>query len=195
MKIVNSLTIGLAGLPFSGKSELTRYLAERHHARVWSGGLAIRTILESMHRLPQPYSRSDYSALSMVLRQVLGDEYIFQAFATARGNLPQPPQIAVHDGIRWPGTALAHAREPNFRLIYLTSSPEVRFLRACQSGSKNGRPAITTIEEFLAEEQLPSELQTTELKKYADLVLDTSQPLEVTQRELDRWILTPFPAP
>lgn len=190
------ITIGLAGPQYSGKGEVARHLTERYDAWVWGGSSAVRHVLKAMQRHPRPFIRDDYSALTTALRDLIGDDYIFMAFARARGNLASEPRVAVHDGVRWVGMVDAHRRETDFHLLYLDAPVGVRFQRALTfTQGKGGRPPIRTIEEFMREEHLASELELPEVRGMANAVISTDEPLETTLLRIDglmdEWLPIP----
>lgn len=193
-----SITIGLSGPPYAGKTEIARYLEKSYGAWVFGGSAALRRILEKLTRFPRPFIRDDYSEFSTALREEIGDEYIFTAFLVSRARESPKGQLSVHDGIRWPSVVAAHRFEDGFHLIWLEAPLDVRFQRALTfAHGKGGRPPIRDLEAFMRDEMLASELELPQVREMLgpdDAVIDTNEPLEATLGRIDTLMLRWLPA-
>ena len=178
------LIIGLAGPQFSGKTLVASHLCERHNAWVFDS----TWIREEVIRRGMPLERASYNAVTKELHALRGDGFIAREMLW---QLPSPkPRLAVHDGLRLIADVPEHRQATDFRLIYLESSLECRFARA-RGVVKNGRRAINTMEEFMADEQLESEREIPLFKSQADLVLASERRdwlLNAVDRQLAVWL-------
>ncbi len=178
------LVIGLAGPQFAGKTLVASHLCERHNAWVFDS----TWIREEVIRRGLSLERASYNLVTKELRAVHGDGFIARQMLW---SLPHPkPQLAVHDGLRLIADVPEHREASDFRLIYLESPVECRFARA-RGVVKNGRRAIDTMEEFMEDERLESELEIPLFKAEADVVLASERRdwlLSAVDRLLAAWL-------
>lgn len=179
--------VGLAGPPWSGKtSVVSNHLVARYGAWQFTSAW----IWEMIDGLGMTRERANSSKLTTVLRQQLGNDYITRKMIRDFGT--SGAALGIHDGIRWTDSVKAHADGPPFRLIYVTASQSTRFNRAISAGGKDGRKRISSIEQFIDEENLESEREIPELELIADAVISTENRTEDETRAavdvlMDRW--------
>lgn len=175
------LIVGVSGPQWVGKSTVAAYLARTYRAWVFDS----TWVREMVVARGLPLVRASYDQVSGEQRELRGPGFVADELML---RLPRPqPRLAIHEGLRWVGVARRHRELTPFRHIHLTASVETRFARAC-GVSKNGRPAIQKVEEFLAEERLPSEREIPELEPLADLVLSTEGHQMTMLCEIHAWV-------
>lgn len=117
--------LGLVGEKSGGKSTVGAYLRSKG-ARVIRFSDFLADILVRLHLDPQ--DRENLGALGEALRAAFPAGTIARAVAldaqSGKGTL------AVVDGIRKPGELAYLRRLPNFRLLYVTAPPRLRYERA-----------------------------------------------------------------
>lgn len=175
------LIVGVSGPQWVGKSTVASYLVRTYNAWVFDSSW----VRELVVARGLPLERASYDLVSGELRAARGPGFVADELLE---RLPNPrPRLVIHEGLRWVGVAHRHREFPPFRHIHLTASVETRFARAC-GVSKNGRRPIQTIEEFLAEERLPSELEIPELEPLADMVLSAESNQMAMLCEIHAWV-------
>lgn len=167
---MNPFVLGLAGQQYSGKSTLAKYLMARYDARIWSASSDLFREIVDERGLPQ--ERASYSLVSEDFRDRNGEGALIDAMLA---QFPRGlPRFLIHDGLRWPGAVMRmRERIPGCKLMYLDSTDQLRFRRSLGQG-KNGRAAITCLEDFLEEEALASEQEIPKLRPLADRVFSTN---------------------
>ncbi len=158
------LIIGLAGPQFSGKTLVANHLRDRYGAWIFDS----RWIWQEVARRGLPRERASCSQVTDELRQQRGSGFVAERMLQ---ELPNPrPSLAAHDGLRWVGGVEVHRQATPFRLIFLESALECRFARA-RGKIRPGRRTIETMEQFMEDESLESELEIPLLRPLADQVL------------------------
>lgn len=175
------LIIGLIGLPGSGKGTVADLLQKEYGANYtrFSGVLS-----DLLDRLSIEKSRDNMIRLSEALRQTFGDDAL--SYAVEQDALRAKGQIIVLDGIRRPGDIVGLEMLPQFHLVSVEAAPELRYERMKARGEKATEAAMTW-EQFLAEEQAPTEVTIPAVMERAEFRLDnsgTKEELEQKVREL-----------
>ncbi len=146
------LLLGLVGLQGCGKGTLADILKEQYGAGYFRFSATIGTVLET---LALEKSRENFTKASVCLRQTFGEDVLSYAIETAALKAPQ--DVAVLDGIRRPEDIVALEPLPQFHLISIEVDAPLRFERMKKRGEK-ATEANLTWEQFLADEQLPTEV-------------------------------------
>ena len=175
------LIIGLIGLPGSGKGTVANLLQKEYGAKYTRFSGIISDLLD---RLAIEKSRENMIKMSETLRQTFGEDAL--SYAIGQDVLKAKGQIIVLDGIRRPGDIVALEPLPQFHLVSVEAPPELRFERMKARGEK-ATEATMTREQFLAEEQAPTEVTIPAVMERAEFHLDNSgskEDLETKAREL-----------
>jgi len=135
----DSITIGVVGMPASGKTEASRFLAELGF-EVLSLSLFIREELRSRHL---EENHINYEAVARQLRESFGDDIVARR-AVERLRDRQVTKLCI-DGIRsMSEVVLFREHFPRFVILAIHSSPSARFFRTVHFSKKS----ISTREEF-----------------------------------------------
>ncbi len=178
IRIGERIVIGIMGKIGSGKSEASRYIAEKYGGRVFRFSDVLRDILQ---RLGLELSRENFIALGAALRSAFGNGVI--ARALKRDILASRAGVVVVDGVRYPEEVEMIRSFENSLLIYIHASPEVRYSRAVKRGEKG--EATISYEEFLKNDGAETEKRIAELAKLADYRIDNNGTLEELHAALD----------
>lgn len=148
---MNKLIIGLVGQAGSGKGTVADMLREEYGA----GYVRFSGILgELLDTLGIEKSRDNFIAISKAVRDAFGEDVL--SYAVEKKSLTAPEEIIVVDGIRRPEDIVALEPLPQFKLISIDVSPELRFERMKKRGEKAGETDMTW-EEFQAQEDAETE--------------------------------------
>jgi|Deesub1362B_J571_1020462.scaffolds.fasta_scaffold02176_6 dephospho-CoA kinase len=178
VKIGQRVVIGIMGKIGSGKSEASRYIAEKYGGRIFRFSDILKDILQ---RLNLELKRENFIALGSALRREFGDGVI--AWALKRDILTSEAQVVIVDGVRYPEEVEMIRSFENSVLIYIDASPEVRYQRAVKRGEKG--EATISYEEFLKNDSAETEKRIAELAKLADYHIENNGPLEELYAALD----------
>jgi dephospho-CoA kinase len=178
VKIGKRVVIGIMGKIGSGKSEASRYIAEKYDGRVFRFSDVLKDILQ---RLNLELKRENFIALGSALRREFGDGVI--AWALKRDILASEAQVVIVDGVRYPEEVEMIRSFENSVLIYIYASQEVRYQRAVKRGEKG--EATISYEEFLKNDSAETEKRIAELAKLADYRIENNGTLEELYAALD----------
>lgn len=175
------IILALVGNPGSGKTAIGRYLANRHGFYHFEGSDGIREHAQREGSLL--FSRREYSDFHRTLQQKHGKDVL------ARTLLERPEDRLVFVGIRSVDNART-LQAAGGVVIALDCPLEIRFGRVDHSGLKYEK----TIEEFKKTED--REMYSPDgygadvmrVVEIADRKLDTSTPMEVTEKVIDALI-------
>ncbi len=171
--------IGIMGKIGSGKTEASRYIAEKYGGRVFRFSDVLKDILL---RLDLELKRENYIALGAALRSAFGDGVI--AKALKRDILESGARLVVVDGVRYPEEVEMIRSFERSLLIYIDASPEVRYQRAVRRGEKG--EAAMSYREFLRNDGAETERRIEELAKLADCRIENNGTLQELHDALDR---------
>ncbi|KAA0205952.1 hypothetical protein EDM68_03725 [Candidatus Uhrbacteria bacterium] len=146
------LIIGLVGQPGCGKGTAADYLREKYGAGYIRFSGILSDILE---RLSVEKTRDNFIKLSESLRETFGDDVF--SYAVERAALNAKEDIVILDGMRRLQDIVALEPLPQFKLIAIDVSPELRFERMKKRGEK-ATEATMSWEQFQAEERAPTEI-------------------------------------
>lgn len=169
--------IGLVGQAGCGKGTMADLLQQTYGAGYFRFSAILSSILE---RLALEKTRERFTALSETLRKTFGEDVLSYAIANDALNAPQ--EIVVIDGIRRVEDIVGLEPLPLFKLVAIDADPKLRYERMKARGEKASEKNFTW-EQFLAEEQLPTELTIPFVMKRASKTLlnnGTREELETT---------------
>jgi dephospho-CoA kinase len=174
--------IGLVGEKASGKGTAADYLAKEHGASVHRFSASMKRCLEIL-RLP--LTRENFIAFSEITRKAYGEELYAKVIAAEAAG--DDAELAVVDGIRREADMSELKKLPGFTLVYVTAPAELRWERSRKRGEKEGETEMT-FEQFMAEEQAPTERAIPELGANADHRIDNSGELDQLYKQLNEAI-------
>ena len=174
--------IGITGPIAAGKGTIAEYFRERHHATLFRFSSSLFSILEL---LGLPTDREHLSRLSRILREGFGEDTLARALATQVEK--SSDQLIIVDGVRRPDDIALLERQAGFKLIYIDAPIATRFARMKLRGEK-ADDAEKTMEQFVADHKLESELLIEDLKSRAAVVVDNSGSREELYAQLERLL-------
>lgn len=146
------LILGLTGQLGSGKGYIASYLRDHYAAEVIKFSGYLSKVLGVM-ALEQ--SRDNLIRVSEALRREFGEQTL--SFAVARDAVSSSAPLVVIDGIRRVEDVAALEPLPNFVLVAVIASPEIRFARIGRRGEKTDEIGLSW-EEFQAQEARSTEV-------------------------------------
>ena len=147
-----NLIIGFVGKPGCGKGTAADVLRKQYGAGYCRFSAILNDILS---RLYVEKVRENFAKLSEGLRKSFGEDVL--SYAIEQETLRAPEEIVVVDGIRRVEDIIALEPLPQFKLIAIEASPEIRYERIKHRGERENETNMTW-EQFLAEEQLSTEV-------------------------------------
>ena len=163
-----TLILGLVGDKAGGKGTIAKHLIEKHGARSYAFGGILKDLLTRLHL---PLTRENYIKISVNLRATFGEPLFAAAMAedVSRDTTP----LVVVDGIRRVADIDQLRGIPGFHLLYVTADPKVRWQRSVKRAEKVGE-ADMTFEQFMAEEQAPTETSIADVAREAEITIDNN---------------------
>lgn len=149
---MSKLIIGLVGQAGCGKGTMADLLQAEYGAGYFRFSAILSGILD---RLAVEKTREHFTALSETLRKTFGEDVLSYAIANEALNAPQ--DVVILDGIRRVEDIVGLEPLPLFKLVAIDADPKLRYARMKNRGEKASEKNFTW-EQFLAEEQLPTEV-------------------------------------
>ena len=176
--------IGLVGQLGSGKGVVTRYLAEAYDAQTFKFSTYLSRILDI---LGLDQSRDHLVKVSEAVREKFGEDILSSAMA--KDVTASTVALAVLDGLRRPEDLTMLRDLPNFILVVVTATPEIRYQRISARGEKTDEHHITW-EEFLGQEQRSTELTIPATMKLASYTIENNGTEEELCHAVDELMKT-----
>jgi len=181
---MSRLILGFTGEAGSGKDAAAQYLHQHYGAYIHTFSTPLRDLLE---RLYLPITRPHLSHLSTSLRALFGEELFGHVIMNDIKEQTHP--ITVVTGIRRIEDMVGLEESPDFHLMYIDATPEMRYARIHTRG-QNEDDASKTYEEFLKEGTLETEMTIRTLRSRADQTLDNNGAVEELYTKLDALMKT-----
>lgn len=163
----------------SGKGVVSKYVEQEHKAGKHRFSTMLRDILKRMYIKE---SRENIAKLSLLLRKNFGED----AFAKTmyHDTAKDDHDVVVIDGVRRMAD-LAYLRElSHFKLIYIDAELETRYKRVV-SRDENENDSQKTLEQFRSDQNIESETQISDLRNYADHVVDNNRTYKDLYKQID----------
>ena len=144
--------LGLVGQAGCGKGTMADLLTKEYHAAYFRFSNVLADVLK---RLSLEKTRENLSKLSTLLRQQFGEDLL--SYVVEKDAMQATEELVVIDGIRRPEDIVGLEPSPHFKLIAIDAEPSLRFERMKRRGEKASEASMTW-EQFLAEEQLETEI-------------------------------------
>ncbi|MEI8360653.1 MAG: AAA family ATPase [bacterium] len=180
--MAEQIIFGLVGEQASGKGEASKYIKERYGAASYRFSTPMRDIL---NRVQLPLTRENLQDVSTILRKRFGQDLFVNAIM--RDIKYDPTKIIIVEGIRLLIDTEKLSQLPNFKLIYIDTSPEARFARLKHRG-ENTDDHLKTFEDFEKDHEKETEQQIIKLKMQANYVIDNEGSLTELHKKLDNII-------
>jgi dephospho-CoA kinase len=180
--IMAKIILGLTGKIGSGKDTVAKYLIEKYGGQSFSYSDALKEVLV-MYDLP--ITRENQQKLSTLLRQNFSEDVLANAMEK-KVNDAQGPIVAITN-VRREADVADIRKLPNFFLIYVEASQQIRFQRYIKRNQSTGDTEMT-MEEFLAKDNAESESQIDGLKTKANFVITNNGTLDELNAQIeDVW--------
>ncbi len=169
----------LAGEIGAGKSAITNYLKARYGASSLRFSDPMR---QTLGTLGLEVTRENLSALSTAVRGAFG-ENVFGA-ALAAQILKDPADVVIVDGARRSQDLAPLSHLPGYRLLYIEASVRTRYERITQRQENVGEDK-KTFEEFMASQELETEIHIRNLREIAGEIIVNEKGLPELHTQLD----------
>lgn len=177
------IIIGISGRIASGKDTVANYIIEKYGAKQFKFSKVLRDILQ---RIYQEVSRDNLQKLSLLLRQMFGDDML--AKVVYNDILNTKEDIIVIDGVRrLPDIEILKPIE-GFKLFFIDAVIGTRYERIIQR-SENIDDRNKTFETFKKEEEAETEIYIDGLKNVSDYMIDNNSNIDDLHKQIDNIIL------
>ncbi len=170
---------GFTGRMASGKGAAAEYLAARHGAATFRFSTILRDIL---NRLFIPAERPALVGLSEALRITFGQDILAKVMAEDVRHAGAP--IIMVEGIRRLEDIAYLQRLPHFVLVAIEADLRVRYERL-SARRENPDDATKTWEQFLADQERPTEITIPPVMAIATERIDNNGDRHELERQLD----------
>lgn len=174
------VVLGFVGKLASGKAECQKYISDKQDAGSAKFSTSLRDIL---NRLYLPISRENMQNLSLDLRNRFGGDILARVITEDVKN--NSHEIVVIDGVRRLEDISSLKDLPNFHLISIDASSEIRYKRM-KLRNENEGDADKTLSAFEEDEKREAELQIPEVMAAANYHLDNNGSLEQLYKQIDK---------
>ena len=181
LRAMPKLIIGLVGQAGCGKGTAANFLKENYQAGYIRFSAILADILES---LAVTKTRENFIKISGAVRREFGEDVL--SYAVERVALNTLEDIVIVDGIRRPEDIVALEPLPQFKLVAIQASPELRFERMKKRGEKAEESRMSW-EQFQKEGQAPTEVTIPSVISRAWKTIQnegTKEAFEATVREM-----------
>ncbi len=180
--MTKKIIIGLVGEMGSGKSTVASYIEKKYGASRYGFSTFLRTILEY---LTIPPTRVNLIDLFLILAKRFGEDVLAKPMKelVSKDN----KEIIVVEGIRRPADISLLTELPGFFLVGITSTKENRYKRITERTEKID-DQTKTYEEFLKDEQRPTERLISGMVSSARAVINNDGELLTTEKQIDEII-------
>ncbi len=179
---MTKIIIGLVGEMGSGKSTVATYIQEKYKASRYAFSGFLRTILEQLQILP---TRVNLIDLFLILAQRFGEDVLAKPMKEVVNK--DANEIVVVEGIRRPADISLLTELPGFYLVGITSAEKNRYERITHRSEKTD-DQTKTYEEFLQDEQRPTEQLISSMVASAHFSVDNDGILDDTKKQIDNII-------
>jgi len=176
------IVLGFVGKLASGKAVCQQYISDKYEAGSARFSTSLRDIL---NRLYLPISRENLQDLSLDLRNRFGSDVLARVIAEDVKRAPN--DIVVIDGVRRLDDIVSLKDLPNFYLISIDASPEIRYERM-KKRNENAGDAEKTFDQFVLDGQREAEIQIPEAMAAARYQLNNDGDLPSLYAQIDKII-------
>jgi len=176
------LILGIAGEMGSGKEAISTHLVQNYQASAHNFAQILNDILG---RLYLEITRENQTPLSGFLRKTFGEDIL--AKAMYHDSAKDAHDIVVVQGIRRFEDITYLKQLPNFKFIFVEADMKLRYERTKKRNEKANDSTIT-FEEFEKSHKYETELQITDLKNYADHVINNNETYQELYKQVDEII-------
>lgn len=156
--------IGVIGEQAGGKGSVAKIIIKNF------GGTRLRTsdiLRRTLDDIYIEFSRTNLIKLALILKKGFGNSVLMESMLKEVEKTDS--DLIIVDGIRMPGDTEPFRREygKDFKLIYVTAKPQIRYERSKLRGEKAGE-SKASYEEFLSKDKSETEKYIPKVGKEAD---------------------------
>lgn len=179
---MSKIVLGFVGKLASGKAVCQQYISNKYEA----GGARFSTSLRDvLNRLYLPISRENLQDLSLDLRNRFGSDILAKVITEDVKRAPN--DIVVIDGVRRLDDIVSLKDLPNFYLISIDATPEIRYERM-KKRNENAGDAEKSFADFLHDGEREAERQIPEVMSVARYQLNNDGDLPSLYAQIDKII-------
>lgn len=171
--------MGLVGPIASGKGTTAEYVQKKYGASTHRFSTMLRDMLT---RLYLPESRDALIDVSVFLRERFGEDVLAKVITRDIEQDPHP--LIVVDGVRRPTDIQYLTLLPGFHLLHIHADARIRFGRL-HARSENTDDQTKTFDDFLQDEQKPTEITIQEVARQAEFTIDNTGTKEALYHQID----------
>ena len=162
------LIFGITGEMGSGKGVVSKYIEQKYKAGKHRFSTMLRDVLKRMYI---EESRENTANLSLTSRKNCGED----VFAKTMYHDVEKDEhdIVVIDGVRRMADIVYLKDLPYFKLIYIDADLEARYKRVVDR-DENDNDSEKTLDDFKKDQELESEAQISDLRNYAEHIVDNN---------------------
>lgn len=177
---MNKIILGIVGEKGSGKGTFPKLLQE-----ILPDKKSVRTtfsdvMTDTLNIWGLDRSRENYTKLVVAMRDSFGLDILANAVKKRVQELEG--DIIVIDGMRWMAD-LDMIKSIDGKIVYITADPKIRYERTKARGEKAGETE-TTFEQFMEEENAPTEVDIPKIAAAADFTINNDGDLEEFKRQV-----------
>lgn len=173
---------GFVGHIASGKGVACDYVREKYGAGYHRYSSILRDLVR---RLYLPEDRDHLIRISEIVRKEFGEDTLARVIKEDVER--DPHDIVCVDGIRRLADIAELRKLPGFTLVYIDVAPKLRYERLVQR-SENVDDKNKTFEQFLLDEQRPTELSIDEVAREAHVTLNNDGSLDDFREAIDKLV-------
>lgn len=179
---MQKIIFGLAGEMASGKGTVAKYLGKKYKGNSHRFSTMLRDLAKRMYL---EESRDTLQKISEIFRQKFGEDILAKVIYRDVEN--DQHKIVVVDGVRRAPDIKYLQTFPNFKLIYIETSLEKRFVRT-KRRYENSDDEVKTFAEFKKDQRKEAELQIKGLKAKADFLIKNDGTFKELYAQIEKII-------
>lgn len=173
--------IGIIGEQASGKGAVAKMIVEKYGATRLTTSDLLKKTLETYDL---EFSRDNLTKLALALKDNFGNDVLMKALL--KDARESDNETVIIDGIRMKGDTkpFEEAYGKDFKLIYVTANPKIRYERSKGRGEKAGE-ATQDFETFMEKEKSGTEKDIAEIGEKADFTVDNGGTMEELEKQIE----------
>lgn len=176
---MEKVIIGLSGEMGAGKGTVAHYLVDQYGCSAFRMSDMLRDVLKRLHL---EISRENMANMSKVIRENFGQDILSRVIAN---DALESGRSAVVDGIRRESDIAHLQKMPNFFLVYIEVSLQLRYERLVARAENIG-DSTKTFEQFTKEQLSEADRQVSQLKNKAQYILENNGDIQQLYKEVNR---------
>lgn len=176
---MSKLIFGITGQIAAGKDTVANYIISKTNAKTFKFSQVLRDVLKRIH---QESTRDNMQKLSTYLRQNFGEDIL--AKIIYEDIKSSNDEVIVIDGVRRYADIESLKQLDGFKLVYVDTSLENRYIRITQR-MENADDKTKTFDDFKKDNEQEAESQISDLKNIADIIIDNNGSVEELYKQID----------